>query len=289
MGTGSQAASKSFLVTADDPMATYTIDFYYTEAEINDWIAGFGGVDAPTIDDFRLFKTSAASVDGITSENTIVDMNTSRTDYIVDGVNGYRFSASFTGFSVFGGGNVSGGALPVSWLSFSGKEKNRQTHLEWSTGSESNAEGFEVEWSVDNKTWETVGEVKANNQASSYGFVHPKPAVGYNFYRIQQIDIDGKTSYSNMIVITLEKEAVFELAVQPNPATDKINVEISNSSENFVQLTITSLNGQVIKNERIQVTENRQVQLDISNLPQGIYLLRANNNIDQFVQKLVVY
>ena len=92
------------------------------------------------------------------------------------------------------GSSGSGGALPVVWVDFSAKLVSTQVELFWATASEQNNSGFSVEYSQDALNWESLGFVEGTgttNELNSYTFVHDRPGLGFNYYRLKQIDFNG--------------------------------------------------------------------------------------------------
>jgi len=111
------------------------------------------------------------------------------------------------------GGNVEGTfnirasgpvALPVELVSFEGSIINNVNVLEWETASENNSDIFEIEWSVDGEYWRPIGDVKAAGNSVEllkYNFIHNDYKQGFNYYRLVQIDYDGKSEIFGPITI----------------------------------------------------------------------------------------
>lgn len=96
------------------------------------------------------------------------------------------------------------GPLPVEWLDFTGTCSNGTTHLFWSTATEADNDHFTVERTSDGGSFEPIGEVRgAGNaqQAHAYRFDDPAPLPGVNYYRIEQVDLDGASKYSDIIAV----------------------------------------------------------------------------------------
>ena len=95
-------------------------------------------------------------------------------------------------------------ALPVEMVSFEGNVINDVNVLEWETASENNSDYFDVEWSMDGEIWRTIGDVKASGNSTesiNYNFTHHNYQKGFNYYRLVQVDIDGKSEIYGPIVI----------------------------------------------------------------------------------------
>src|SRR5690606_5565099 len=93
-----------------------------------------------------------------------------------------------------------------------------------------NTKDFHIQHSYDGRLWENIGTVLAAGQSSqeiSYSFSHLQPTAGNNFYRIQQNDIDGRTSFSKSLKVV--RAALKEKwKINQNPAVGgKISIQLS--------------------------------------------------------------
>lgn len=175
---------------------------------------------------------------------------------------GGHFSEDFVG----GGGS---NPTPVTLLTFNVKSNNLdQSHLNWSTAQEQNNQGFEIEHSINGNDFRKVGFVNGSGNTSEkkdYSFIHQSPVNGINYYRLKQIDIDGKFEYSQ--IESLDFESEFELSVYPNPIQDELNIMAPNNTA----YKILDMTGSTIK----WGTYNGN-PIDVSVLAKGFYILRAS-------------
>jgi len=159
--------------------------------------------------------------------------------------------------------------LPVEWLENPRAELIRgDVHIDWFTSSEEFNERFDIEHSLDGKNYHKIGSIKGIGNSSitnSYTFIHPKAPVGLNYYRIKQIDYDGRFEYSSVLSIMVKKQIPFSL--YPNPAEDQITLS-GEPSDYLVYLFDT--NGNKIKSIEFKGT---QIQLDLSGLISGAYVI----------------
>lgn len=185
-------------------------------------------------------------------------------------------SLSYTGytgsFSPFGIADVND-ILPLTWLSFDVRRQNDQILLAWSTAQEMNSSDFVIQHSVNGKDWESIGVVKAagnSSAVSSYQFVHTNPSEGTNFYRIQQRDLDGRSSYSDVKSIRFETTSLF--GVYPNPVINGVlNVGVGSSG----LLKLFTENGQLILSR--QLASAGRYSFNLGHLAKGIYRLSFGN------------
>ncbi len=191
--------------------------------------------------------------------------------------------------NIFIGGNGDGwskvvfplGPLPVSLLSFTGEQINKQHLLKWQTTNEINAQNFELQRSITGNDFKSLGSLQAVGQngtsVNNYSFVDAQPLQGNNFYRLKQIDIDGKFIYSNIILLRVLKDKAV-LSVYPNPTADFLNIAlIGQSTTANVQIEVYDMNGRKV-NSATNKNGNSVVRINVSTLAKGFYTLFINDN-----------
>ena len=161
----------------------------------------------------------------------------------------------------------------------------------WETATEENNKGFNIERLVGSGNWETVGykasKATNGNSSSRLNYQHSdfNPEKGISQYRLRQVDIGGRTSYSNIRSVRgigqNDKTIVY-----PNPSYDgRVNVvfEEVNSIRN---ITLSDMSGRNIKQWKSVSNNNIQIE----NLAPGFYTMRIVNTEtgEQDVQKIVV-
>jgi len=166
------------------------------------------------------------------------------------------------------------GVLPVLWSFVKAQIINNQTQVSWATTQEINTQKFEIEHSIDGRTFKNIGTVAAagnSNALSNYSFTHLQPANGFNYYRIKQTDLDGNHKYS-VIVTVLKKDQLLKTLVAPNPVRDVLHVV--EAKEKFVGTAeIFNASGSLVMRKTI----NSSVQvysLPVSILATGRYILK---------------
>lgn len=114
-------------------------------------------------------------------------------------------------FSTFAIGQANG-PLPVNWLSFTGELMHQTVKLKWSTSQEQNNVSFEIERSGNGVQFNKIGTVPSAlipSSVNEYSFIDLNPASAFIFYRLKQIDNDGKYSYSPMIKVDADANSGF--------------------------------------------------------------------------------
>ena len=164
-------------------------------------------------------------------------------------------------------------ALPVTLVDFSASLLNNHTvEINWQTASETNLRSFVVERSADALHWQELTTVAAAGFATTpqhYLTFDENPYTGRSYYRLKQMDADGKFSYSKVIPLAVNEDAA--LAVYPNPVVNgRLVVALSEGST----IKVFNSTGQLVLTS--QSASARRV-LDVSTLPNGLYVVQVNN------------
>jgi hypothetical protein len=185
------------------------------------------------------------------------------------------YTGTFSPFAV--GDNAM--ILPLTWISFSAQKNGNTALLNWTTANEQNTNSFIIQHSTDGINWTQVGSEKAavnNSGESNYSFVHTSPENGYNFYRILQIDRDGRSSYSKTASVYFGDNAA-RLNIFPNPVvTGQLNVVMPKAA----QIRIFNGEGKLVLKK--QLTKGVQT-IDVSKLAKGTYSIQAEEESKTFI------
>jgi hypothetical protein len=183
--------------------------------------------------------------------------------------------------------------LPVNWLGFSATETNDGVVLEWATAAELNSSHFEIEYSDDDQSFERIATLPAAGNSSYthfYSFTDSRPLNGGAYYRIRQVDFDGKYTFSTLEYVQLHAKG--RPVIAPNPVVGKqfiINT-IDNGPGNWSVRMYSSM-GQLIFDNAGQNEVNSSSMTTI-NLPEyvvpGSYFIALEINNDLFYEQLVV-
>ena len=167
-----------------------------------------------------------------------------------------------------------GGPLPVSLISFTAKAVNNQAvELNWETGMEQNNAYFLLERSKDLFTFELVSKVSARegqpNQRHTYGYTDEQPYRGTSYYRLSQVDLDGKTTAYPAVSVILRTEAY---GIFPNPVINgKFTVNLDEPQTAVV--TLYSLGGSVLPLQKTGSSEGALYLKTSQSLSTGVYIL----------------
>jgi len=291
------ARSYSISAASDGPS---TITLYLTQDDFDDYnaIAGtFPTINASTSVgsvSFCVAQVPQTSLPGAPGVNTIEFAATatwnaaaSRWEVILPASvtnAGYYFHAC----------NPFNTPLPVNITRFDGHKGTSTDILEWTTSSEQNNAYFNLQHSTDGVNFTTLAKVNSkaiggnSNTDLNYSTINPKPVLGHNYYRLQQVDLDGHTSYETRIVDLIWGAEGSSVSIYPNPATNVLNIDyLSNESIN-THVKILDMSGRTVKQVLVKSQAGmNSINIDIAALADGIYTVQIfeNNNLS-FVQKV---
>ncbi|WP_066508234.1 YDG domain-containing protein [Rufibacter sp. DG15C] len=173
--------------------------------------------------------------------------------------------------------------LPVTLVSFTGKSTAVGVTLNWSTATEKDNAYFQVERSLDGKTFVGVGKVKGNGNSSTlikYQFVDGQSLSGTVYYRLRQVDVDGKFELSKVIAVNAQggSLAVGIVKAYPNPTfTGKVSLEAGRGQGGTAVITLLNGNGQIISKQETVLVEGQPLELDLTQQKAGMYYLQVEN------------
>ncbi|HTN09009.1 T9SS type A sorting domain-containing protein [Agriterribacter sp.] len=171
--------------------------------------------------------------------------------------------------------------LPLQWLGFTAVNCSGNACLQWETENEQNTSHFEIEKSTDGNNFVKIQSQASNNSPgkNTYNTTDQAPAIGSNFYRIKQVDLDGTFTYSNIASLKITETGT--LAIVPNPANGFFILRGITKATN---VSVYNIAGQLL-NQWNNVNSNKQ--LNIANLQQGLYIIKVLQNGKETVHKLV--
>jgi hypothetical protein len=173
--------------------------------------------------------------------------------------------------------------LPVTFLLFNGQHENGRNVLLWSTLSEINNDRFIIERSSNGKDFKPVGVVKGIGNSSSineYYFSDNKVNSDAYYYRIRQVDVNGRYMFSSVIHI---RNNVPQWEIFPNPNNGKFFVKFL--SESFDHLEISDATGKII----MVFDSSAPSEISIEDVESGIYFARFYTFNSVYVKKILVY
>ena len=195
-------------------------------------------------------------------------------------------------FTIATSGTGVAGVLPVELTTFNANKSGKINILAWQTASERNNSHFNVERSFNGENgWATIGSVKGKGTSTlsnDYNFNDETP-LSISYYRLKQMDFDGKSEYSKVVSVVGGKADKFKItAVSPNPFKDVATVVFDSNKEDNVTVTLTDVTGRVVLLKNVACTEGgNALTLDLAALSSGVYVVSLKNSDNVITQKIV--
>ena len=166
--------------------------------------------------------------------------------------------------------------LPITIFSFDASLTGNQTvDLKWSTAMELNSHYFIVQKSMDGNNWSELTQINAQGNSNSlvdYSTIDNNPNNGNNYYRLEEVDLDGAITYSKIVLVAYASETA--TSIYPNPTHGIAYLK----GEHLGNIKIFSLAGQDITLiVRQQKQNDNLIQLDFSSVAKGIYFIKGTN------------
>jgi hypothetical protein len=166
-------------------------------------------------------------------------------------------------------------ALPIELTAFAAINKGDKNILNWETASERNSSHFVVQKSKDGVNFVDIATVKAHGSTGTpqyYDLIDAAPYRGINYYRLQQVDVDGSSEASKIVSVKWLKDGKQSVSMYPNPTDKLLTVEHTNAVKT---IEVVNALGQILT--MIQVPEaSVQTNITTADLSKGIYFLRIN-------------
>jgi hypothetical protein len=169
--------------------------------------------------------------------------------------------------------------LPIELVYFTATKSAGAIVLRWQTASELNNSYFDVEVSSSGESFNKIARIKGagnSNQTVDYEYVDRNVFQGQYYYRLKQVDFNGSFEYSRVVSVFYDSYPTLYLSLYPQPATNEVNFQFSpvdaKSPLNFI---IYNMKGEVVKSQTFDAN-NRELSLDVSQFPAGLYVVRLN-------------
>ena len=166
--------------------------------------------------------------------------------------------------------------IPVELTSFAGITENNDVILSWSTSTEVNNQGFEIQRKA-NSEYERIGFVEGNGtttELQNYTFRDENVNAGSYYYRLKQMDFDGTFEYSGEIAVEVSQPADYFLSQNyPNPFNPSTKISYAIAEDIDVTLKVFDVLGNEVAtliNEN-QPAGNYDITFDAANLSSGVY------------------
>jgi hypothetical protein len=266
---GGHGIERIYAITGNPTGTNTTMRIYYATDEI---------VGAGNESDFVLYRWQLA-----TQWKQANDMGSG----FVNGTNSLapRYVEA-TGINSFSSWTVGSSVtpLPITLLGLKGErveglrgESTEDVRLEWATSSEINNKGFEVEMSADGLAYKKIAFVEGKgNSTTIQPYSHTTLQPNDSYYRLKQVDFDGKYSYSPIVFV----EGVDALKVYPNPNKGAFTISVGKDKLNSP--------ARLLNAQGKEVWRGMQTEVSTKDLPTGMYFLQTTVAGKAKVTKVVI-
>jgi endoglucanase Acf2 len=181
--------------------------------------------------------------------------------------------------------------MPVQFLSLETRRIEEGALLHWITSSEKDNDHFIVERSRDGVHFEIIGKVNGkgdSNTETHYYFTDSDPYPGISYYRIRQVDRDGKYSFSD--VVKLSSEGGLDIVqIYPNPVESDLTIVIASETEKELEIKIIDIPGREAGKSICKVKSGHtEIKIDCSYLPSGLYLIQIRDEFSGVMDRKFV-
>jgi hypothetical protein len=184
--------------------------------------------------------------------------------------------------------------LPVSLISYTAEATAGGTavNVDWTTGQEQNNHYFILQRSGDGIGFmdlDTIAAAAPPGGGHSYVYTDHAPLPGNNFYRLEQVDIDGKSTAYGILKVDLANQVVQDLRVSPNPSVGDIRLQLIDSALESITVSLVDLRGQQLRTwdfEKDALLWNQAIHL--GRLPAGTYVLKIREKAATIVRTIVI-
>lgn len=200
----------------------------------------------------------------------LVEGNTPTFDLGAGTLSYTNYTGSFSPFAIAQSNYI----IPVTWVSFTGKSVGKTVELDWVAATEQNNQQYDIERSIDGLHFTKIGIVYASVNTGStnkYHYVDLNPLFGQAYYRLKQIDLNGKFSYS--VIVTINRKDVNTFSIQSTPGGGIVYLNIPVSISGIVNIVLYDDLGRQLHQQ--QGTAGQQLINFRSNQIKGIVYLKV--------------
>ncbi len=184
--------------------------------------------------------------------------------------------------------------VPVELISFSALSVGNKIQLSWSTSTEVNNQGFQIERKNAGEEFNSISFVEGfgtTTQQQNYSFTDKNVSQGKYFYRLKQIDFDGTFEYSNIVEVDFRPLTSYQLEQNyPNPFNPVTKIKYQIPESGFVSLKVYNVLGKEIST---LVNEKKpagfyEIEFDGTGLGSGVYLITLESGNFKDTRKMIL-
>ncbi|MBP6623546.1 MAG: T9SS type A sorting domain-containing protein [Chitinophagaceae bacterium] len=257
-------------------------DTYNVYATSNGWpLLPTGPSDAAGIARLRVTKNDNAGLGinpvVITPNNVVWNAATSY----------WEINVSVTSLSQFHfhAENPNNVPLPAVITNFEGKKSASSNILDWTTSSEQNCAYFNLQYSTDGNQFTTIGRINSKSvnglsqQVLDYTFNHTSPAAGHNYYRLEQVDLDGKASLNSQVIDLMWSSNGTVVTLYPNPIQHNLQIDLFAAKAQNTNINIVDMSGRTLKQVQLKSVQGaNHFEVNLDEIASGLYFVQIYEN-----------
>ncbi len=275
--------------------ATANIKLYYLQSDFNDYNTRAadsghkplptGPADATGIGNIVLRQFHGTGTNPTNYTGFYADFTTATAGFTVNWnatQSWWEITVPVNGFSGFYLSSSKIGSLSIKLTYFKGTQTDKKHFLNWKVVCTSVEAKFELQRSTNGLNFTPIHSFTANKDRceNPFDFTDTAPADGKNYYRLMFTDVDGKVTYSN-IVLLIQKSGSFDLmSINPNMVrTETAVLKVDAFEKESITIVLSDFTGRIIQKQReFLQTGLNQISLQTKNLPAGVYNVTAYSN-----------
>lgn len=240
------------------------------------------------------FTATEGEADGMTSENIAPGQGSSNHDTLSIQLLGTGtcpedfYWAGLLGETKGSLNGINQNLLPIELVYFKASARDENVLVEWETAVEINNDYMVVEHSVDGRKFSDLGQIVGAGstlEPQYYQYLHTNPVPGINYYRLRQVDFNGKETYHKIVAVQFETDEHVVL-LYPTVSNDLVTIQLSAPLESTQQMTILDVTGRAIAKKNLEIGQS-QWELAIDFFHPGHYFLQMEVNGDLVVKRFV--
>ena len=184
--------------------------------------------------------------------------------------------------------------LPIELVTFKAQQANLNTRLTWTTASETNNAGFDIERSDDGTRFRSIGWIEGKGtttETQEYLFDDKYLREGMTYYyRLRQVDYNGQFDFSPVVTVTTDIKGTVVGEFYPNPtAAGNVTIEVTSTEDGTWQAQVFDPSGNELRSEQIAVAKGFQaVAFDFSKLVPGMYVVKLQGGLNKIYRRIVI-
>lgn len=248
-------------------------------------LAAFTGTTGATIGNFNVSQQSGSSCEANFNQANGPATLLSQTE------NGTTFTnVSWIGIQTADLSNlyITGGTTPlaIGLENIAAENQGLANQVTWSINTENNFRSYELQRSMDGKSFKTIALLESRNGQERYSYIDNSPLKGMNYYRLKILETGGNYVYSSVVTATIQTNHPLYLTAYPNPVRQTLTLSpvTGGLMSQGATVTISDITGMI--RSTITLKEESATTIDMQNFPAGIYFVNYSDALHNQVIKV---